>query len=164
MARSSLTISLHASLSFTTPAMVLINASWSVNSGVSIWECRSRVCPYFSSGTLHVLFVLLAWFLRWEVSDYTVAILRGVASWGCSKKHVPFLYSSHLAFSPSVALASWWCIHTVALIPPQLGRNHVLSYLGDQVSIWLLTCQLQPTPLLGVAYVLVAAYALKKGY
>ena len=36
--------------------------------------------------------------MRWEVSGSTAAVLCGVASRMCSKKHVAFLCSSHLAF------------------------------------------------------------------
>ena len=39
--------------------------------------------------------------MRWEASNSTVAVLLGVASRICSQKHVAFLCSSHLAFSPN---------------------------------------------------------------
>ena len=40
------------------------------------------------------------------------------------KKHVAFLSSSYLAFSPCVSLVSRWCIH--AVVVQQLERNHIL--------------------------------------
>ena len=51
-----------------------------------------------------------------------------------SKQHVTSLYSSHLAFSKCISLAFIWCIHTVALTQPQLGRNPVLFFQRIQIS------------------------------
>ena len=45
------------------------------------------------------LICLLDWFLRLEASGYTAAVLWGVAFRICSRQHVAFLYTSHLAFS-----------------------------------------------------------------
>ena len=53
----------------------------------------------------HVLFVLLWWFVRWEVSGCTVVVLKSVASKNCSKQHVAFLCSSHLAFSLCILIS-----------------------------------------------------------
>ena len=50
----------------------------------SIGERCLWVCPYFSDSVLHVLFVLFGWFLRWEVSICTTAVLWDVTSWICS--------------------------------------------------------------------------------
>ena len=49
--------------------------------------------PYFSSRASYVLFVLFGWFVKWEADDFW-----GVPSRICSKQHVAFLCSSHLAF------------------------------------------------------------------
>ena len=64
-----------------------------------------------------------------------VQMLLGVTSRFSSKQHVAFFYSSHLAFSPYVLLASIWCIHTVVLTQSQIGKNPVLFYLINQTSI-----------------------------
>ena len=64
--------------------------------------------PYdfiFASPTLHVLFILLGWFLRWEVSGRTAAVLWDATSKICSRQHVASLYSSHLAFSQCTSWA-----------------------------------------------------------
>ena len=52
------------------------------------------------------------------------------------QKHVAFLCSSHPVFSPCISLVSKWCIHTVVMTQPHLGRNLVLFYQWDQISIW----------------------------
>ena len=61
---------------------------------------------------------------KWLYNCYSLS----AASRICSKQHVAFLYSSHLAFSLCVLLASRWCIHTVVLTQPELGRNSILFY------------------------------------
>ena len=61
----------------------------------------------------------------------------GVASRIYSKQHVTFLLCLHQAFSLHVSLESSRFIHTVVPKWAQLGRNPVLYYLGDQISIWL---------------------------
>ena len=61
-------------------------------------------------------FVLLGWFVRWEISSRKANDLKGAASGICSKQNVAFLCSFHIAFSPSVSLKSWLCIHIVVPI------------------------------------------------
>ena len=83
--------------------------------------------PYFSSSVQHV-FVLLEWFVRWEISGRTAAVLWGAASRICSKQHVTFLCCSHQFFSPCVSLACRRCIHAVVPMQPQLkGHKRVLK-------------------------------------
>ena len=60
----------------------------------SIKERRLWIHTCFSSTALHVLFVLLKWFVRWEVSGFTAAVSWDVVS----KQQVVFLGSSLLAF------------------------------------------------------------------
>ena len=62
-----------------------------------------------------LLFVLLGWFVRLEESGDAATVLYGVASRICSKQHMIFSCSSHIAFS----LDSMLCIHTVVLTKPQ---------------------------------------------
>ena len=57
--------------------------------------------------------------------------LWGVASRICPKCHVAFFDNSYLAFSSYISFVSWWCIHTVVLILPQLGRIPILSERSD---------------------------------
>ena len=85
------------------------------------------------------LFILLGWFLRWEVSVLTIGVLWGVASRICSKQHAAFLWSSHLVFSLCISFVSMLCICTVVLTLPQLGKYSILSYERDQISIWVKT-------------------------
>ena len=67
----------------------------------------------------------------------------------CSKYLVAFLCGFHLAFSLCVSLACLWCIHTVVLTQPQLGRTPILFYRIDKISIWSITFRYQSTPLMG---------------
>ena len=62
----------------------------------------------------------------------------------CSKQHVALLCSSHLAFSLCILLASMWCIHTVLLTQPQLGKPHFI--LSDISESHMITNQKQSTP------------------
>ena len=80
--------------------------------------------------------LVLGWFVRWDVSGHTTAVLKGVVSWICSEKC--FLGSYHLAFSLRVSVGSMRCIHTVLQMQPQFGRNPVLFYWIDHISIWSL--------------------------
>ena len=57
----------------------------------------------------HVLFILLGWFVRWEVSSLAAV---------CGVLVLAFLHSSRLAFSLGILSASIWCIHRVVLICP----------------------------------------------
>ena len=59
---------------------------------------------------------------------------------------VPFLCSSHLAFSLGASLISMSYIHIAVLTQPQLGRNSVIN----QISIWSINCQQHSTPSLSV--------------
>ena len=131
--------SCHSSLSFITsgwltrlcPASLL---SWCIKSLLE----SIRTLLIFSPLLLHlVLFFLVGWSERWEVSGRTT-VFWGSASRICSK-HRPFFYSSHPAFSPSVSLEFRWCIHTVVPTRPLVGKNPVLFYKSDQISIWSTT-------------------------
>ena len=72
----------------------------------SVGERHLGVHSHFASSVQHILF---EWFLRWEVSDHTIAALWGAASRICPKNHATLLYFSQLAFpqefcqSPSTA-------------------------------------------------------------
>ena len=56
-----------------------------------------NICPCVSNSAPYVLFILIGWFVRSEVSGCIAVVLWGVASRICSKQHVAFLCSSHLA-------------------------------------------------------------------
>ena len=88
-------------------------------------ECHLLVRPYISSSVLHILFVLLWWFVRWKASSRTAAAF--------SKQPMEFLCSSHLAFSPCFSLAPMRCIHRAVLIQPQLEKKSrfILSDRSD---------------------------------
>ena len=98
----------------------------------SIKVCLLWVCPCFSNSTPHLH---LSWIVeKWKVSGHAASTLKGVAPRICSKQHVVFLCSSHLAFSSYVLLASMWCTHMVVLTEPHLRRNPVLFSERDQHS------------------------------
>ena len=84
-------------------------------------ELRLCVCPCFSNNDQHVLFVLLGWFLRWQLRGHTVALLLGITSRICSEQNAAVMCISHLAFM--------WRIRIVSLTQQQLGRNPVFFSL-----------------------------------
>ena len=90
-------------------------------------ECRLWIVPYFANNALNIVFVLVGWLVRWEVSGQTVAVS---SIW--SKQCTTFLCSSHLDFSPIVSLESKRYNHTIVLTQLQLGRIPVfLSTRSD---------------------------------
>ena len=60
-------------------ALMYISPSWLVNTIAFMYRGPGKnvtyVSPCFSSSDQHILFVLLGWFLRWEVSGCTPAVL-----------------------------------------------------------------------------------------
>ena len=92
---------------------------------IFVFVCRRSLETLLMSSSLlpsrtqHVLLVLLGWFVRWEVSGRTGAVLKHVTSRIYLKQHTESLCSSHLAFSVGVLLK--WCNYTVVLIQLQLG-------------------------------------------
>ena len=63
-----------------------------------IGERHQWVLPYFSSSFHQLLLVLHGWFVRWEVSGRTAAILYLAASRICAKQHTASLCTSRQAF------------------------------------------------------------------
>ena len=59
----------------------LVSPNWCVHVQESIGECYLWVYLFFSNSVLHVLLILLGWFVRWEVSGCTAADLKGTAYW-----------------------------------------------------------------------------------
>ena len=112
-----------------------IRQHWCVCVWKSTRECRLWVPPYSSGCPQHVLFVILVWFVRWEVSGCTTTVLWGVASRICSEQHIPFLDSSHLAFAACISLSFKWFIDTVVLT-----QSHLVPLCAD---IW---CNLNEQP------------------
>ena len=88
-----------------------------------IRERRFRVRSWFSSSTPHVLFVLFGLFVRWKMSGCTAVVLTVVDIRICSKQHITFLCSSHLAFTQSISLAFMCCTQSVELTQLQFGVN-----------------------------------------
>ena len=82
--------------------------------------------------------VVQGWFVRSGADSHTAAILWGIAPKIYTKQLTAFLCSSHQAFSLCVLLAFRWCIHIVVWTQQQLGRNPVLFYQINQISIWLI--------------------------
>ena len=54
---------------------LLVDQHWCVHTLKSIGERSSWVRPCFISNLLHVLYVLLGWIVRWEVSGHTATVL-----------------------------------------------------------------------------------------
>ena len=81
-----------------------------VNLMCSCVEVHKRIShmslPYFCSRTQHVLFILVGWFVRLEVSGYTAAVFWDAAFRICSKQHAASLRSSHFTFSPGLLFKS----------------------------------------------------------
>ena len=116
---------------------MFVNICWLVNTSEYIEECHLWIHPYFSSSAQHVLFILLGWFVRWEASGHTAAVLYNANYRICSKQHVAVLCKSNLAFSQSILLKSMRCIYTIVPTQLKLGRISILFYQRDQISIWL---------------------------
>ena len=105
-----------------------VNFHWSANTGVSMCRNPSRKSPMSLS--------LLKWFVRWEVSSHTAAVLE-YAVYRIRPKHraVVFLYSSYQTFSLGVLFESKWCNHTIVLICLQFGKiPFFLFRQRDQIS------------------------------
>ena len=75
-----------------------------------------RITSLMSSTLLsqNVLFVLLEWFTRWEVSGWTAVELLDADLRIYSNHLVPCLCSSHLTFSSCISLVSWCNTDTAA--------------------------------------------------
>ena len=71
---------------------------------------------YVFSSALHVLFVLLGWFVRWEVGGCTASVLWGVDFRICSRQHIAFLRSSPFSFFSM-------CFVSVHVIHPYSSMN-----------------------------------------
>ena len=87
-------------------------------------QCRSprenefayEFLPYFSSRAQHVLFVILRWFARWEVSGCIAAVLWDSASRMYSDEHTISKNRFDRVFSSSISLNCIWFNCRVALI------------------------------------------------
>ena len=104
--------------------------------------CWLWVHLYFSCSHQYVLFVLLGWFVKWEVNGFTAAVLSGAASRICLKQCASSLCSFYLVFSSSALLESKQCNCTVVLTRQLFGRIPIiLSERSDfhMVSNWLIS-------------------------
>ena len=86
-----------------------VSSCWSAKTGVSMYRSPWKNIAYefvLASQVvfLHILSILLRWFLRLDVSGCIAAIFWDVAFRICSKQLIPFFFSSHQAFSPCVLL------------------------------------------------------------
>ena len=77
------------------------------------------------------LFFFFGWFVWWKISGCTTAVFLGAASRIRSKLHTASLWSSHLAFSPSVLFESKWCSYRVVLTWLPFTIILVLFYRRD---------------------------------
>ena len=95
-------------------------------------ELYSSVCPYFFNSVSGCLVCLTTWVVceiggSWQ---YSFCFLRCCFQ-DLFKTTCSILYSSYLAFTPSVLLKSSYCSHMIILTHLQLGRIPGLFYLGD---------------------------------
>ena len=81
---------------------LLVGKCWHIHVKGSIEERHLWICLCSNNSIPQVLFVLLGWFLRWEVNGCTAVVSWGVAARICLISLVGFLCSSHLAFSQCV--------------------------------------------------------------
>ena len=109
-----------------------VSSWWLANTGVSMCRGPQKNASYelilASPAVPHILFVLLEWFVRWEVSGRTAAVLWFVALRICTKQHAAFLSSSHLFFKNlfiylfKFFFFMCFSIHTVILTLSRLGK------------------------------------------
>ena len=92
--------------------------------------------PLLSSSAAFVLFIWLEWFLRWEVSDHTVAVLWGVDNRICSRQRAAFLCSSHQAFS--LCLDSKHVVHPYNSIDKGTARKKSHFILLDRSDLQII--------------------------
>ena len=91
-------------------------STWLMSSSLLLQQCPACLVRQ----TL-IVFVMGG---RWPYSCCFV----GCCSRTCSILLEEFLCSCRLAFSPSLSLASTWCIHIAVSILPLLGRNCISFY------------------------------------
>ena len=118
--------------------LIYFSSYWSANTDAFLRKNPQKtsffcVCSDFTSSIRRALLILLG-------CDRVAAgfFFSRASSRICSKRHVAFLFSSHLDFPQCFLLASRWCIHTVIPKQPHLGRNPVVFY---HFSIWTATFQ-----------------------
>ena len=95
---------------------LLVNQHWCVYMQKFIGEYHLWVHPFFSSIGQYSLFILLGWFVKWELSGYITAVLWGAASRIWSEQQTVSLCSSYVTFSPNISLKSKWRNYTEVLI------------------------------------------------
>ena len=140
-------LSLYPPLSFITPGKSSkLHPVWA-QSWCKLFLARSCVGSRRKTSSLllqqcSTCLVRLTWMAcEMLVSGCNSCCPMGFVSRVCSKLHVDFTFCSHLPFSAWVLLTSIWWIHTVVLTQSLLGRNPILVYQIDQISIWSVTCQ-----------------------
>ena len=104
---------------------LLVGRHWCVHVQLSRGECSWWVFSYFTNSSQYVL---LGWFVRWEVSGRTTAVLLGAVSSICWKHPASFFCSSRLVFSLSISQEFRHCNRTVVPTRLQTRRISVLFY------------------------------------
>ena len=114
---------------------LLVGQHWRFHVWWSIEKRQLWIRPCLSSSVLACLVRLTKMLLK--IGDGTAAVLWGVAARICSKSHVAFLCSSHLAFSRCVLLTS---IYTVVLTHPQHEKNVLFVFRKRQMPPAVCSC------------------------
>ena len=101
-----------------------VSLYWSAKIGTSMYKCPKKNIAYE--------FVLV----------FFPAVGRAaVALWSVASSAQHYCVVTIYPFSLCILLASMWCIHTVVWTQLQFGRNPVLFYRIDQISIRSITGQ-----------------------
>ena len=133
------------------PSITIIHHSWQIfSTALSVWSANTGVSMCWSSwgnfahefvltspAVPHVFFVFLVEFVRWKVSGQTAVVSWGASSRICSKWHIAFICSSHLASSLHISLVSKWCIDSLEEIQIYLIRFDF--YMINTLSITVCT-------------------------
>ena len=131
--RSRQALSITSHVHTATECLFLLISHYLCPSVKSIRERCLRVRPYFTTNDQYVFFVLLGWFVRWEVSARIVILyFQKLFKTG----------RSILIFFPIVLLKFLWCNHTIDHTRLQLERIPVFFYRRGHIFIWSLNCQL----------------------
>ena len=103
-----------------------------------------EVVNYLTSSALHVLFIFLGWFVRWEVGGRTVRI--------CWKQHGAFLCSSHQAFS-SICFVIDHVVHLYSSTDTSTTSKKSRFILSDWSGIHMIDNLVKKVPWLHSVYV-----------
>ena len=89
------------------------------------------ICHKIQPTNLHVLFVLLEWFVRWEAGNLTAVVLLGAANRISSRQHTAFLCSFFFMHFVSVHM-----VHPYSSMDTPTAWKKSCFIFSDLISIW----------------------------